>query len=130
METSQHNEDICARGCKQNILLLVTLGSLPITSSSTRGTKQIFRSLLICRVFVNREHFGFWGQRRFASRGAADPAALRRRPTFYYGRAPPPSRVEECFDVTVNDTICVPGNVSVREVRIEAHKGQQDAEDV
>lgn len=42
----------------------------------------------------------------------------------------PPSRVEECFDVTVNDTICVPGNVSVREVRIEAHKGQQDAEDV
>lgn len=54
-----------------------------------RHTKQIFRSLLICRVFVNREHFGFWGQRRFTSRGAADPAALRRQLTFYYDGTPP-----------------------------------------
>lgn len=40
------------------------------------------------------------------------------------------SRVEECFDVTVNDTICVPGNISVREGWMEAHNGQQDVEDV
>lgn len=41
-----------------------------------------------------------------------------------------PSRVEECFDVTVNDTICVPGYISVREAWMEAHKGQQDVEDL
>lgn len=81
-------QDICKPECEQKYDPVgYTLEFADHITSSTRHTKQIFRSLLICRVLVNREHFGFRGQRRFASRGAADPAAVRRQLTFYYDTA-------------------------------------------